>query len=156
MMNIETKTKLTGFLKFICNFADWEDLEDLQEMYDEVVDGERDNFTRLSRLSRQYSFFKGLSKQTEIDNIISLMKICQRLGVDMPQLQIDFENMEETYDLIWNGINEQVPMSDEMAMGIVRIAERVMEEEDELREFLNDHTVDDVMNRCSDIVELEI
>ena len=155
-MDIETKIELTKFLKYIVNFADWEDLEDLQEMYDEVVHGERDNFARLSRLSMQYGFFKGLSKQTEIDNIISLMKICQRLGVDMPQLQIDFENMEETYELIWNGINEQVPMSDEMAMGIVRIAETVMEEEDELREFLNDHTVDDVMNRCSDIVELEI
>ena len=155
-MDIETKTQLTGFLKFICNFADWEEIEELHEMYDEVLDGEWDNFRKLRRLGREYSFFKGLSKQTEIDNIISLMKICQRLGVDMPPLQIDFENMEETYDLIWNGINEQVPMSDEMAMGIVGIAVTVMEEEDELREFLNDHTVDDVMNRCSDIVELEI
>lgn len=155
-MDIETKIKLTKFLKYIVNFADWEDLEELQIMYDELVDGERDNFAKLSRLSRQYNFFKGLSRQTEMDNIISLMKICQRLGVDMPQLQIDFENIEETYDLIWNSINEQVPMSDEMAMGIVRIAETLMGKEYEMREFLNDHTVDEVMNRCSDIVELEI
>lgn len=156
MMDIETKIKLIKFLKYIETFANWDIIEYFEEMWFEVVDGERDNFARLSRLSRQYDFFKGLSKQTEIDNIISLMKICQRLGVDMPQLQIDFENMEETYELIWNGINEQVPMSEEMAMGIVEIAVKVIREEDKVREVLTDDMLSDIMNRCYDIAELEI
>lgn len=156
MMDIETKTTLTGFLNYIRDFAYYEGFDEIESRCKELMEDGDGNYVQLSHLKRQYVFFNGLSRQTELDNIISLMKICHRLGVDMPQIQLDFENIEETYDLIWSGISEQVPLSDEMAMGIVGIAEKIMDMEDDLRENVGEITVDDVMSRCFDIIELEI
>ena len=157
-MNIENKIELTGFVQYISNFADWEDIEDIQILLDDLLNtmDKNEEYRKLKGLRKEYRFFYGLQRQSELDNILSLMKICKRLGVDVPQTKINTENIEETYDEFWDSINEQVPMSDDMAMKIVGIADKTLEMEDDFMEFLNEDTVYNVMDKCHDILELQI
>lgn len=65
----------------------------------------------LSNIKNEYDFFKSLHIQGKYDNIISLIKIGNRLNIDL-NFEIDIENPD--YDLMWNKINEQIPIPNKL------------------------------------------
>lgn len=65
----------------------------------------------LSDIKNEYDFFKNLHIQGKYDNIISLIKIGNRLNIDL-NFEIDIEN--PNYDLMWNKINEQIPIPNKL------------------------------------------
>ena len=112
-MRIEDKAKLMKFIKELrhlaCNY-EWE--ENMNHLKNMLREKSRCS-AKESKLGKEYEFFKGLHKQSDIDNIISLSKIVSRLGIETPKVKLDFNNIEETYDKIWNDINEQIPIDDD-------------------------------------------
>lgn len=60
------------------------------------------------KLHSEYKFFCGLHVQSKYDNVISMKKIAQRLGVKL-DIDIDLRNID--YDAMWERIGEQMPMS---------------------------------------------
>lgn len=65
----------------------------------------------LSDIKNEYDFFKNLHIQGKYDNIISLIKIGNRLNINL-NFEIDIENPD--YDLMWNKINEQIPIPNKL------------------------------------------
>lgn len=111
MMSIEDKVKLTDFIQKMRRTAcNWEHYYDMECLKNELKGLFRCQ-SKEARLSKEYKFFKGLHKQSDIDNIISLSKIVTRLDVETPKVKLDFNNIEKTYDEIWNDINNQIPFS---------------------------------------------
>lgn len=91
------------------------DLENFQqsELADELYNNGfllEDESSTLTDLTIEWNFFNSLHRQTRFDNIISLIKISERLGVEL-DCCINFEDID--YDIIWDTINEQIPISDE-------------------------------------------
>ena len=68
-----------------------------------IIDDSESRF--LYDLPKEYNFFKGLHVQTKYDNIISLIKIAERLDIEL-DIVIDIEDID--YDMIWDYINEQI------------------------------------------------
>ena len=59
----------------------------------------------LSKTENEYVFFKNLRRQTKYDNVISLIKICNRL--DLPfDINLNVEDID--YDDIWKQINNNI------------------------------------------------
>ncbi len=91
------------------------DLERFQqsELADELYNNGlllEDESSKLTDLTLEWNFFNSLYRQTRFDNIISLIKISERLGVEL-DCCINFEDID--YDIIWDTINEQIPISNE-------------------------------------------
>jgi len=91
------------------------DLEHFQEgeLADELYNNGlllEDESSKLTDLTLEWNFFNSLYRQTRFDNIISLIKISERLGVEL-DCCINFEDID--YDIIWDTINEQIPISNE-------------------------------------------
>lgn len=66
----------------------------------------------LIQIENEYIFFNSLHRQTKYDNIISLIKICERLNyverlnIDKNKIVINIANPD--FDNVWNQINNMV------------------------------------------------
>lgn len=104
-MDITDKLELVRGYKAIELMAN---LDDNRELVDELYGL---GFDDLLNMEIEYRFFHNLHKQSKYDNILSLMKIFRRLGVEMPNIRINLENIDETYDILWSSINDQITIS---------------------------------------------
>ena len=57
-----------------------------------------ETYQKLQQLSNEYEFFNNLHIQTKYDNIISLIKCSERLGIN---IESDINIKEPNYDKIW-------------------------------------------------------
>lgn len=122
IMDIGEKAKMINFVKDLRHLAcDMGNRELKQKLKEEFRCQDIE-----SKLAKEYKFFKGLRKQSDIDNVISLSKIVSRLGVETPKVKLDFNNIEKTYDEIWNDINEQIPVSEEKMEWAKEIAQDIL------------------------------
>ena len=67
---------------------------------------------KLFSLVEEYDFFNGIQhKQIPLDNAISLMKIVERLDLKMPNVLINTQHVEDSFDEMWEGMAKQLPMT---------------------------------------------
>lgn len=112
-MNLEEKFKInTDFLSAMNNIYCIDNNEKINELKTkgnsiEVI--KESSF--LSDIKNEYDFFKSLHIQGKYDNIISLIKIGNRLNIDL-NFEINIE--DPNYDLMWDKINEQIPIPNKL------------------------------------------
>ena len=71
---------------------------------------------------QEYNFFDGLHVQTPEDDVISLIKIMERLEIEIPSIPIDTQNIEDSYQLVWEVIGQGMNITPEMALKIAELA----------------------------------
>ena len=119
-MDITDKLELVRGYKAIQLMAN---LDGNRELLDELYGL---GFDDLLNMEMEYRFFLNLHKQSKYDNILSLMKIFRRLGVEMPNIRINLENIDETYDKLWGSINDQITISDEKYSIFIHMMETIV------------------------------
>ena len=114
-MDLEEKFKINSdFLLAINNLHrgyidNNENINELKEKGNSIEVMKESSF--LSDIKNEYDFFKNLHVQGKYDNIISLIKIGNRLNIDL-NFEIDIEN--PNYNLMWDKINEQIPVPNKL------------------------------------------
>ena len=83
---------------------------------------------KLFSLVEEYDFFNGIQqKQGRFDNVISLMKIVERLDLEMPNVQINTLHVEDSYDELWEGISKQITMTHQQKAEIRNFASEFLD-----------------------------
>lgn len=155
MTTIAEKIEMIDFLVNVKDIAYWEDIDFIYYGARSIINGHyRKEFDKLYNLRREYAFFGALTKQSDIDNILSLMKIAKRLNVKMPKMELDFDNVIATYDEIWEYIGGQVPMTPIMKFHIRKLANEILSREDELLEEFGEYKVDRLVDNSIAILEI--
>ncbi len=115
-MDLEKKFKINSDFLLAINSLHYDSIYDSNESINELkAKGNSLEVMKessfLSDIKNEYDFFKSLHIQGKYDNIISLIKIGNRLNIDL-NFEIDIENPD--YDLMWNKINEQIPIPNKL------------------------------------------
>ena len=87
-------------------------------------------FGKLLKMEKKYRFFKGLNKQSKLDNVISMMKIFESLEVELPNIKIDTMDIDKTCDELWESINEQIPVSDNDYHTLISLMKDIVDDDD--------------------------
>ena len=87
-------------------FFDEEKDEDFIELHLKAEDIWNTTSYHLIQVENEYVFFNSLHRQTKYDNIISLIKICERLNIDKSKIVINIANPD--FDNVWNQINDMI------------------------------------------------
>ena len=87
-------------------------------------------FGKLYKMEKKYYFFKGLNKQSKLDNVISMMKIFESLEVELPNIKIDTMDIDKTCNELWESINEQIPISDTNRDNLIALMKDIVDDDD--------------------------
>lgn len=87
-------------------------------------------FGKLLKMEKKYHFFKGLNKQSKLDNVISMMKIFESLEVELPNIKINTMDIDKTCDELWESINEQIPVSDNDYHNLISLMKDIVDDDD--------------------------
>lgn len=83
---------------------------------------------KLFSLLEEYDFFNDIQqKQGRFDNVISLMKIVERLDLEMPNVLINTMHVEDSYEELWKGISKQIPMTPQQKAEIRNFASEFLD-----------------------------
>ena len=86
--------------------------EDIIELYLKAEELWNNVSCNLTNIENEFKFFNSLHKQTKYDNIISLIKICERLNtieqlnIDKNKIVINIANPD--FNNVWNQINDMI------------------------------------------------
>ena len=75
---------------------------------------------------QEYNFFDGLHIQSPEDNVISLIKIMERLDIEIPNIPIDTQNIADSYKLVWEEIGNGMNITPELAFEITVFATKFL------------------------------
>lgn len=123
-MDLEDKLELCKGYRAIKLMARLDSNEDLLNLLMEM------EFEKLLKMGEKYSFFKGLNKQTKLDNVISMMKIFESLEVELPNIKINTMDIDKTCDELWESINEQIPVSDNDYNKLISLMKNIVNDDD--------------------------
>jgi len=79
----------------------------------------------LNQVENEYAFFNSLHRQTKYDNIISLIKICERLNIDKSKIVINIAN--PNFDNAWDQINDMIEIPQDI-IDFINEYDRLFEE----------------------------
>lgn len=96
---------LKDHLEHLIFFEEEKD-EDIIELHLKAEDIWNTTSYPLNKIENEYIFFNSLHRQTKYDNIISLIKICERLNIDKSKIVINIAN--PNFDNVWNQINDMI------------------------------------------------
>lgn len=99
--------------------------EDIIELYFKARDIRDSTSYTLNQIENEYVFFNSLHRQTKYDNIISLIKICERLDIDKSKIVINIAN--PNFDNAWDQINDMIEIPQDI-LDFIDEYDRVFEE----------------------------
>ena len=131
MTNIDIKTKIK-IIDIFLKMRDkaWrlqrtnQDSDPMNNIINEINTIIQDN-ERIYELSNQYRRFNGLNNQTKYDNLISIIKIMNRLNIH-PHIEILLSDVYN-FDEIWEAINkdEKVLISENQYIELIETIKRL-------------------------------
>lgn len=130
-MNLNEKFEINHKFKNLQNLLehliifDEEKDEDIIELYSKARDIRDTTSYTLNQIENEYDFFNSLHRQTKYDNIISLIKICERLSLDKSKIVINIAN--PNFDNVWNQINDMIEIPQDI-LDFIDEYDRVLEE----------------------------
>lgn len=99
--------------------------EDIIELYFKARDIRDSTSYTLNQIENEYVFFNSLHRQTKYDNIISLIKICERLDIDKSKIVINIAN--PNFDNAWDQINDMIEIPQDI-LDFIDKYDRIFEE----------------------------
>ena len=85
----------------------------------------------LIQIENEYVFFNSLHRQTKYDNIISLIKICERLNIDKSKIVINIAN--PNFNNAWDQINDMIEIPQDI-IDFIDEYDRLFEEKEAEKE----------------------
>lgn len=88
--------------------------------------------TNIKNFYEQYNRFTGFTKQGAFNDMISVIKMAAEImEVNLPAVEIDLSNIENSYDAIWQGIYAQIPITREEIQNTFKLAQSFKDQVDE-------------------------
>ena len=126
-MDMEDKFRLLRICEAIRLMAWVDGNRELQQRMDEIKCVE---LKEIHDLETEHTFFNHLHKQSELDNVLSLMKIFKRLELDIPNIRIELTNINSTYDKLWDSINEQIQVPDDTFDELIDMMNEIIDDDE--------------------------
>lgn len=127
---------LRDYLKRLVIFGEEKD-EDIIELHLKAEDIWNRVSYPLNQVENEYAFFNSLHRQTKYDNIISLIKICERLnnveGLDIDKSKIVINIVNPNFDNAWDQINDMIEIPQDI-IDFIDEYDRLFEEKEAEKE----------------------
>ena len=127
---------LRDYLKRLVIFGEEKD-EDIIELHLKAEDIWNRVSYPLNQVENEYAFFNSLHRQTKYDNIISLIKICERLNnverLDIDKSKIVINIVNPNFDNAWDQINDMIEIPQDI-IDFIDEYDRLFEEKEAEKE----------------------
>ena len=127
---------LRDYLKRLVIFGEEKD-EDIIELHLKAEDIWNKVSYPLNQVENEYAFFNSLHRQTKYDNIISLIKICERLNnverLDIDKSKIVINIVNPNFDNAWDQINDMIEIPQDI-IDFIDEYDRLFEEKEAEKE----------------------
>lgn len=127
---------LRDYLERLVIFGEEKD-EDIIELHLKAEDIWNRVSYPLNQVENEYAFFNSLHRQTKYDNIISLIKICERLnnveGLDIDKSKIIINIVNPNFDNAWDQINDMIEIPQDI-IDFIDEYDRLFEEKEAEKE----------------------
>lgn len=126
----EINRKFRNYLERLVILGEEKD-EDIIELHLKAEDIYNKVSYPLIQVENEYAFFNSLHRQTKYDNIISLIKICERLNIDKSKIVINIVN--PNFDNAWDQINDMIEIPQDI-IDFIDEYDRLFEEKEAEKE----------------------
>ena len=127
---------LRDYLERLVIFGEEKD-EDIIELHLKAEDIWNKVSYPLNQVENEYAFFNSLHRQTKYDNIISLIKICERLNnverLDIDKSKIVINIVNPNFDNAWDQINDMIEIPQDI-IDFIDEYDRLFEEKEAEKE----------------------